>query len=152
MTEYLRCSKCYETLPVTAFNKNPRIKRGYQNYCRRCANEYAAEWQRRKAIENPEAHKRRIKGNKLNAEYGISIEEYEAMKEAQDNKCAICEEEPEVLVVDHDHETGKVRGLLCHSCNRGLGLFGDDPERLRRAVKFLQYKKIMDDIWANSKD
>lgn len=81
--------------------------------------------------------------NRLLQKYGITIEEYEALYEAQDGLCAICGETPESdrwnrLAVDHCHETGQVRGLLCGSCNRALGSFKDDPEIMQRAIAYLQ--------------
>lgn len=79
--------------------------------------------------------------------YGITEAEYEAMKKEQNNKCMICDSEgfcigknghTEKLVVDHDHKTGKVRGLLCHNCNRALGLLQDNVEVLLKAVNYLR--------------
>lgn len=81
--------------------------------------------------------------------YGISIDEIAALSKVQGGKCAICFGVPrkrhplsdKVLdfCVDHDHETEAVRGLLCDSCNRGIGLLGDSPERLRRAATYLEF-------------
>jgi hypothetical protein len=74
-------------------------------------------------------------------QYGITLAEYNTMLEAQDYKCAICGNEDEVegrrLAIDHCHTTGKVRGLLCGKCNRGLGLFYDNEELLQSAIKYL---------------
>lgn len=79
--------------------------------------------------------------------YGITEKELEEMKEQQNNKCFICDSEgfligsnnhTEKLAVDHCHKTGKVRKLLCHNCNRGLGLFQDNPELLRKAAKYVE--------------
>jgi hypothetical protein len=85
-------------------------------------------------------------GKTLLSNYGISIDHYKQMLLAQNGVCAICER-PETLVkrgkiislsVDHDHETGTIRGLLCNTCNRGLGLFCDDVGYLESAKQYLQ--------------
>ena len=60
------------------------------------------------------------------------------MYETQDGKCLVCGGWDERLNVDHDHKTDTVRGLLCQRCNVGLGWFEDDPERLNRAIKYLE--------------
>jgi hypothetical protein len=79
--------------------------------------------------------------------YGIDDAVLRKMKEEQDNKCAICSSEgfligknnhSEKLAVDHCHKTGRVRGLLCHNCNRALGLFKDDREVMKKAVTYLE--------------
>ena len=80
--------------------------------------------------------------------YGITLEDYDRMYESQNGVCAICLK-PETtkdrwrrggikrLAVDHDHETGAVRGLLCDRCNKALGCFRDDPELVRAALDYL---------------
>lgn len=90
---------------------------------------------------------RRAKGSnkdcKLRLYYGISLEEYNKLLEKQNGKCAICNLTPEVcnkgryLCVDHNHQTGKVRGLLCNTCNRAIGLLKDNTEVLRRAAEYI---------------
>lgn len=85
----------------------------------------------------------------LRRRYGISLQDMRAMAEAQDHKCAICgkpEQEERGgytrhLAVDHSHEDGTVRGLLCQSCNTGLGKFRDDPVILARAIAYLAKHK-----------
>lgn len=62
---------------------------------------------------------------------------YEALLEQQGGQCAICREKPG-RYVDHNHTTGKIRGLLCNACNRGLGLLGDETKRLERAIEYLR--------------
>ena len=75
--------------------------------------------------------------------YGISPEEYNLLLAKQDGVCAICHT-AEIngfgtrLAVDHCHETKKVRGILCGNCNRGLGFYGHEPERLRAAIAYLE--------------
>ena len=75
----------------------------------------------------------------LRRNYGIEVEEYDEMLEAQGGVCAICggEAHREFFDVDHCHETGRVRGLLCASCNMGLGKFRDDPKILQNAIDYL---------------
>jgi len=78
--------------------------------------------------------------------YGITIEDYDRMSEEQNHVCYICGGKQEradnaMLCVDHDHETGKARGLLCHNCNHGIGLFKDDPVILNKAIEYLAKHK-----------
>lgn len=84
--------------------------------------------------------------NYLKNEYGISKDEYDSMLISQKGRCAICGSEGFLmrehhwskLVTDHDHKTGHVRGLLCHNCNRGLGLFQDSISNLKQAIQYLE--------------
>jgi hypothetical protein len=70
--------------------------------------------------------------------YGITVAEYERMRDQQGGKCAICGRRPRYrLHVDHDHDSGEVRGLLCVPCNRAVGCLGDDPQRCLRAAEYL---------------
>lgn len=77
------------------------------------------------------------------SKYGLPAEQYVAMAEQQQGRCAICGKQPTGigragLVVDHDHTTGQVRGLLCSACNTGLGKLGDTAEALERALAYLR--------------
>jgi len=69
--------------------------------------------------------------------YGISLAQYEALYVAQEGRCRICRRAEDILSVDHDHDSKKVRGLLCNACNLGLGKFADDAALLRRAAEYL---------------
>ena len=73
----------------------------------------------------------------LRLAYGVALEDVAAMLEAQDGRCLICHRDDVRLSVDHDHQTGRVRGLLCNNCNAGIGFLGDDPARLLDAVVYL---------------
>jgi hypothetical protein len=85
-------------------------------------------------------------GKRIERQFGITAEGYQNMLDAQNGVCAICKK-PETatrlgttikMPVDHCHKTGKVRGLLCDSCNKGLGQFLDDPDALRSAADYLE--------------
>ena len=75
--------------------------------------------------------------------YGLDWEAYNTLLDRQGGKCAICgllstrNGAPLKLAVDHDHDTGEVRGLLCDKCNRGLGMFNESKERLQAAIDYL---------------
>lgn len=97
------------------------------------------------AKEYYKIYKDRGRNNKLLRVYGISLEQYNQMRITQNHKCKICEVDElnagkKGLVIDHDHETGKIRGLLCGSCNRALGYFKDRLDILNKAVDYLSKK------------
>jgi hypothetical protein len=75
---------------------------------------------------------------KLIKKYGITIVDYNLMGESQDWKCACCGKPNVKLCVDHDHQTGRVRGLLCKFCNLGIGGLGDTLEGCKNAVKYME--------------
>jgi hypothetical protein len=92
----------------------------------------------------------KVRAPYLRRTYGITVEQYDAMHEAQRGLCAICGrperslggvkgKTPSPLAIDHDHCTGKIRGLLCSFCNRALGCFGDDPALVRAAADYLDH-------------
>jgi hypothetical protein len=84
-------------------------------------------------------HDRRLK---LKRKYGMSLEEFDRILAEQGGACAICgQTSNETLCVDHCHQTGKVRGLLCRRCNGGLGCYGDNPLFMSKAVAYLKYWK-----------
>lgn len=98
--------------------------------------------------ENAEYSKQRARELHLLTTYGLSIDDYNAMLESQGGACAICRRKPEqvkskvsVLVVDHCHSSGKVRALLCYTCNYGLGQFADNPDLLKAATAYIEAHK-----------
>lgn len=128
------CSACRVELPVSAFNKNAAAKDGLANQCAACLKES----RRRSREAHPERHKARHMKNR----YGIALEEYEAMTKKMDGRCAVCRDAPQPpfngLDLDHDHVTGRVRGLLCRPCNLALGGARDDPSILRALADYIE--------------
>lgn len=98
-----------------------------------------------------EDNKAATRDYKFKKKYGLSLIEYLQLSSAQDKKCAICKREEtatflgkvKLLAVDHCHKTGKIRGLLCSSCNQGIGLLQDSPEILLSAVAYIR----KDEVW-----
>ena len=118
-----RCSKCGETKPRSGFHKNRAQPDGLANYCKPCARANEKQW--------------RDRGGHLMGRYGLTPEMYREMFERQEGLCALCELRP-IAHIDHDHETGRVRGLLCQECNTGLGKLGDSADALRRALAYVE--------------
>ena len=119
-----QCSACERVLPVSDFYKRPETGRPVSR-CKQCYGEAA---------------KRRHQGL---SKYGLTPSDYQHLYQQQAGLCAICKvaessnETSPRLSVDHDHQTGAVRGLLCSACNAGLGMFKDDPGRLQAAISYL---------------
>lgn len=134
------CNACRRELPTTAFYvSGGRMKRP----CKECTKARSKATYHRLKAEDPEGlaatMARRNRRVNLRTLYGITVEQYEAMRTAQDGRCAICGIEPDYnLAVDHCHDTGAVRALLCIPCNVGIGNLGDDPERVRKAAEYLE--------------
>lgn len=95
---------------------------------------------------DPDKRAAQTRADNLKRAYGLTVEQYEAMLASQNGVCALCCEAPKSdgvraasrLHVDHDHETGRVRALLCNHCNRGIGAFRDDPELMQRASLYVR--------------
>jgi hypothetical protein len=93
-----------------------------------------------KRATDPAALSAKKRAEKLKVLYGLTVEQYDDMREAQGFKCAICGADTK-LYVDHCHTSEEVRGLLCHQCNVALGLFKDNTASLARAIEYLECKR-----------
>lgn len=145
------CTGCSETKTIDNFRPDSRSRGGYMTRCRACINKArranrAANLERHREVNRNHyaKWKEKYRAKNLMALYGITVAEYEALLEKQNGLCAICHKPPTGkhngarLNVDHDHETGRIRGLLCYHCNNGLGRFSDDPVVLRRAADYVE--------------
>ena len=148
------CTKCLERKDWENFPRDKGTKYGYSARCKSCLNLEARQryntdevyrlqniattrqWQEKTKFTRD---KHRDKDRKLRRAFGLSLEEYTQMLQSQNNVCAIClESTNRNLAVDHSHKSGKIRGLLCSSCNTGLGLFKDSIERLHKVITYLE--------------
>jgi hypothetical protein len=123
------CPGCTTYQPLENFGRNRSAANGLNAYCKPCHNKNGNESRKRLYGGSRSYH--------LMARYGITAAEYDAIEEAQGGLCALCRERPPEHV-DHDHVTGKIRGVLCSCCNQGLGNFRDSVAALRAAVTYLE--------------
>ena len=101
------------------------------------------EGQRRRREQRGPAQIQVERDQYLQRTYGLGLDEFEFLVVAQSGRCAICcKQEGDRLHVDHDHDTGRVRGLLCGSCNRAMGLFHEDPSRFEAAGAYLRRPQL----------
>jgi len=143
------CCKCKIEKPTVDFCKNKTKKDGINSRCRLCASkqtllsrqlhpERVSEQWKRYQKANPEA----LKSRKLKNRYGIDLVEYNRMFLSQEGCCLICEVHQsklnKKLSVDHCHNTGRVRGLLCYKCNTIIGLANDNTKTLQSAINYLK--------------
>ena len=114
---------------------------GVKGFCKSCARDLSNAWR----AKNRTVNRRYGLNWRLKYKFNMSLDEYNSLLEAQGHKCAICGQPemvtrngiPKMMCIDHDHETGKVRGLLCNNCNRGIGLIGESPDWLQKAINYL---------------
>lgn len=107
--------------------------------CKRAARRSSSGHKRRQRAYY-QRNKAAFRDRKLTATYGLSSAEYDALLASQDGRCACCRavaSDGKRPVVDHDHQTGAVRGIICHKCNRGIGLLGDSSNGVRNALRYL---------------
>jgi hypothetical protein len=165
-----RCKICAELKAYNEFYRAAGMKDGYRSECKVCnlaarAARYADDPQKhidrvqRWRKENPEhlaaymrayrqrpERKRADRDGHLRRKFGIGIEDYERMLEAQGDVCAICKKprpEERTLHVDHDHDTGKIRGLLCFRCNNALGDFDEHYDLFVKAADYLDRDDVL---------
>ena len=122
------CPDCQTFKPIEDFPRNKSGKQGRGSYCKPCHNAKTKETYTRLYGGSREYHLRR--------RYGLTSADVDAMIEAQGGTCAVCPGKPEH--VDHDHETGEVRGILCFNCNQALGNARDDVKVLRGLARYLE--------------
>ncbi len=135
------CSKCKEQKPLSEFHKQRKSPDGLAWYCKKCKQEQAREW--RRSPSGLDTEKRRNKSlaryAQIKSRYGLDKHGYHALIDGAGH-CQICGAEftGREPMIDHNHLTGKVRGLLCQSCNSMLGYAKDNAAILRAAIEYLE--------------
>ena len=158
-----KCSKCGEVKPLESYHNSICTKDGRYAMCKPCvlaknnawrnANKgKVAECKRQYMMRNRDAirehRKAYMAAHKVEAaeyrrrwnlakRYGITLEQYADIWNRQGGLCGVCRKTHRKMVVDHDHDTGKVRGILCHPCNVCLGGLGDNLDGVMRVVRYL---------------
>ena len=149
--ETKKCRDCNKVLPASDFYKNKVNSDGLAPKCKTCHNASSLEYSRKKPDkarerrekwknDNPERHFS-AQRKYLLKQYNLTVEEYVDMLEERHQVCQVCgrqERTVRSLPVDHCHQTGVVRGLLCSDCNKMLGMANDDPAILRKLVEYLE--------------
>ncbi len=160
MNDMKPCIWCGVQTEESNFPKTTYIKKngehGKRSYCKPCELLYRKVDYKKRRVTIRDRAKHRYKTNPIYRKkcrdgslkylYGLSIETFESLKKQQNYCCAICgihesEALKKRLFVDHDHEDGKVRGLLCHLCNLGLGAFGDSIKKIGLGIDYLNKHK-----------
>lgn len=136
------CARCKTVKLKDQFGSNPKNVSGLMSWCRDCNKSHVKSYYERHPEKKtgPNGIGRR---HALKRKYGLTIEQWEELFDSQDRKCAICFSGENNFSaanfhVDHNHETGAIRGILCGSCNVSLGHFKDDVKILRSAIDYLE--------------
>lgn len=130
-----KCTKCGEEKIVSEFYlRSDGSGDGIRSDCKQCVRLNVAAYRKADPI--------RLKNTWLKQDFGITMEQYNELFAAQNGCCAICEAHPAKqkrhFAVDHDHATGKIRGILCTNCNTAIGKMEEDPIRMRRAAEYVE--------------
>lgn len=128
------CTRCNKRKSKEEFVKLSNSKDGYRNLCKVCHSKNMTSYSK--------IHPEKAKAVYLKSKYNLTLEEYNTILKKQNNSCSICKIDFKTIKlkhihIDHCHITGKVRGILCHSCNTALGLIKDNKETLLQMVKYL---------------
>lgn len=143
------CTTCKIQKPKSEYHTSKRHKGGYKDICKDCCREYSRNYHKNMSPEAKERKKKNSRNNSYKRKYGITYDCYLEMCEVRNNMCDICGNvkvpagvddsvnKKNYLVLDHCHESMKIRGILCQTCNQGLGLLKDNIDLLTQAHIYL---------------
>ena len=130
------CRDCGEVKPLDEFNKDAKAKDGRRAYCKPCHSARSMSWEK----ANPEKRAKSVRRHNLKRRYGITVEQFDELFAKQGGRCACCgapEPGGTGWQVDHCHDSNELRGILCHSCNVGIGHLGDNVDGVWQAMLYL---------------
>lgn len=142
------CTLCKADKPLTEyFSRGGKMAHLYKSRCKSCMQELRQQW----AVDNQEhlnewRRKNWVTAGRRLKRRGATQKLYDQLYEIQQGRCALCREPEEKfawLCIDHDHDTGRIRGLLCPNCNRGIGLLRDNADLLRKAAEYIDTAKVL---------
>jgi hypothetical protein len=136
MEELKRCSKCKVPKPLNEFHKRKSSKDGYDHHCKICGNS-----RHREKYSTDSEYRSRKKHSYIRTVYKLTEAEHSKLISKHNGKCGICDTDfksKRTTYIDHDHATGKVRGLLCPKCNILLGASMDNIKILQSAISYLK--------------
>lgn len=130
------CRDCLEAFPLTEFHVDRYNADGLKTRCRasRGTSYVVPNLDHARKLGRDQQRRRRLQG------FGLSAEDFDAMRDLQGGVCAICSLVPDKWAIDHHHETGEVRGLLCMNCNSAIGFLRDNPEIVDAAAAYLRLR------------
>lgn len=134
-----KCRRCLQLKPDDLFGVDKSRSDNRAPYCRECRNLFERK-QRKKGLRKGKPKKTSPEKSReyaLRCRYNLEIEEYNNLLGAQNFSCGICATKLKTPCVDHEHETGVVRGILCRMCNMGIGALRDNINLLHKAVDYL---------------
>lgn len=141
------CPHCGLQKPLSEFRTDKRKKNGVGSYCKPCSSEKGKEYKAKRLALQGDALRKKFVAVERKRLYGITQEQFDEMKNNQNNLCAICKnplDHGKNTCVDHCHTTNKIRGVLCAKCNFGLGQFNDSIQRLKSAIEYISYHETKD--------
>lgn len=140
-TEFKNCTGCGESLPLNQFRSRGGSKSHLKkSRCNTCLYKQHKQWSEEN-IDKISIYREKDKWNlrKRCQRHNISVSEFMSVYNEQDCSCAICKKEISIedSAIDHNHDSGEFRGVLCKTCNRALGMFSDNPDVLMSAFNYL---------------
>lgn len=141
---YRQCKECYNAEQQAKYHEDVETSREYNRTKAFHRSQAARDYRKAYRAKHASEIARKKYEGRIRRVYGMSVEDYEALRDSQGGVCVVCgrDPSPKRLYVDHDHATGLVRGLLCNNCNSAIGLLADNPAAMRAAAAYVERKEL----------